>query len=573
MTVERSMASLDAEAARDPEAPIGEDDLRLAEMLDRYVDALHRRDTPSCTLVLKDNPQLVGLLRCLNSLELLAPPIEETAPDDSSTSAAEAPTILSDAPAGSPHRPASSPDLPREFGKYELLEEVGRGGMGVVFRARQRDLDRIVAVKMILASHLASDDEVRRFYGEARAAGGLRHPNIVGIHEVGQIDAQHYFAMDHVDGQSLAERLRQGPFDPDSAVACMTEVARAVQYLHDHGIVHRDLKPSNILLDAESTPYVTDFGLAKVFSADSAQTRTGMIVGTPSYMAPEQAAGRPSDVTSRSDVYSLGAILYELLTGRPPFQHANPLDTLIEVIEGEPTLPTSLDRRIPHELELICMRCLEKDPQRRYESAAAVADDLDRFRRGEPVAAQSSSLLQRIRRWGRREPALASRLAGLIAATTIVQVNYHFHGVDRDFHLLVMSIFGGWGVLQFLFQALLNRDEFASAARYAWAGSDAVMLTVLLWIAEAPSSPLLVGYPLLVAGSGMFFRVRLVLFTTIACLVSYAVLVASRPLEGPRHYPVIFAAVLAVIGFIVAYQVYRVRVLSRYFESRRGPGM
>ena len=263
-----------------------------------------------------------------------------------------------------------------------------------------------------------------------------------------------------------------------------------------------------------------------------------------------------------------------MLTGRPPFKSPNPLDTLVQVLEGEPPLPSSLGSRIPRELELICMRCLEKDPRRRYTSAAALADDLDRFLKREPVEARPSAILQRLQRWGRREPALVSRLAGLLAAGSIVQVNYllHLGKLDRDYHLWLMSVLGMWAVVAFIFQRLLHREAIAYFARFAWAGADATLLTVVLYSADGPLGPLLIGYPLLIAASGLFFRVRLVWFMTCVSLVSYAALMRLRPEEAqPPHYPIIFAAVLAMLGVVVAYQVYRVRVLSRYYQHRRLP--
>jgi serine/threonine-protein kinase len=459
-----------------------------------------------------------------------------------------------------------------EFGKYRLIREIGRGGMGVVFLARQIDLDRTVAIKMILASHLATGDEIRRFYAEARAAGRVRHANVVGIHEVGEIRGQHYFAMDHVEGRSLAEVASKTHMAPEAAAKLLADVARAVQCLHDHNIVHRDLKPSNILLDDQGKPYVTDFGLAKVYDTDSPQTRSGAIIGTPSYMSPEQAAGHSAAVLPATDVYSLGAILYELLTGRPPFRRETPHETLLEVLEGEATWPVHLNAQLAPELALICMRCLEKQPEARYASAAALADDLERYLKGDAIEARPSNWLQRIRRWGRRQPALVSHLCGLAAAATILQLMFFDYGADVAYHIRVMSIFGAWGIVSVVFQLLLMTGAADYPVRFAWSASDVLFLTTLLFMADGPIGALLIGYPFLIAASGLFFRVRLVLFTTLVSLMSYAVLVVLRPDEAvPYQYPVLFSATLAVLGFVVAHQVYRIRALSRYYEHRRLP--
>jgi serine/threonine-protein kinase len=463
-----------------------------------------------------------------------------------------------------------------QFGKFELLREIGRGGMGVVYLARQQDLGRTVAVKMILSSRLASADDVRRFYAEARTAAGLRHPNIIGIHEVGELHGQHFFVMDFVEGENLKEVISRRALDAETAARTIAAVARAVDYLHGHKIVHRDLKPSNIIVDEQGTPYVTDFGLAKLLDAGGDATRSGTIIGTPSYMPPEQAAGHNSEVSARSDVYSLGAILYELLTGRPPFEHAHPLDTLVDVLEGEPTLPTRLNPGAPRALEQVTLRCLEKDPADRYPSAAALADDLERYLRGEPVEAQPIGLWQRAQRWMRREPALASRLVGLGVAAGIVQGYYLVSGWDFSFHVEVMSVFASWALASFAFQQLLPQERFAGVVRFAWIAADAIALTTLLFMADPHVGPLLIGYALLVVASGLFFRVGLVWFTTFVCLVSYATLLFVRSLlrgetAQPWHYPVIFAGGLAVLGFMVAYQVHRVRALSRYYEHRPLP--
>ena len=430
---------------------------------------------------------------------------------------------------------------------------------------------------MILSSRLASAEEVRRFQQEAKAAASLRHPGIVGIHEVGQVYGQHYFTMEYIEGRSLTKVLCRRPArSRPMPRGVLLTVARAVDYLHAHGIVHRDLKPSNILLDEHDQPFVTDFGLAKVFQDGADKTETGMVLGTPSYMAPEQARGQIADISPRTDVYGLGAVLYEMLTGRPPFHEENQLNTLLQVLEGEPTLPSQLNRRVHTELQRICLCCLEKYPADRYRSAAALADDLDRFLRHEPLEVRPAGLRQRVLRWSRRKPALVGRAAGLLLTALIVQVKYMLSGTDLTLHLQIMAVLGVWLLLSSIFQAMLRYEvRFgAERLRYAWASADVVLLTLALYISGLPLGPLLIGYPLLVTASGLWFRVRMVWFTTVLSLVSYAGLMWFRPEERasePSHYPLLFAAVLTVLGFIVAYQIHRVRVLSRYFEQQRLP--
>jgi WD40 repeat protein/tRNA A-37 threonylcarbamoyl transferase component Bud32 len=319
----------------------------------------------------------------------------------------------------------------RYFGDYELIQEIARGGMGIVYKARQVSLNRIVAVKMILTGQLASEADVRRFRSEAEAAGNLDHPNIVPIYEVGEHDGQHYFSMKFIEGGSLAAGRQSAPVDPRSAARRVATVARAVHHAHQRGILHRDLKPGNILIDGAGQPLVTDFGLAKRVEAGSALTHSGAIVGTPGYMAPEQAAGTKG-LTVAVDIYALGAILYELLTGEPPFRAQTPLETLMHVLEREPRRPRQLQPQLDADLETVCLQCLAKDAKRRYATAEALAEDLERWLGGEPIQARPAGYGERAVKWARRRPALAGLLAVSAgsAVTLLILAGFLWHNAE-----------------------------------------------------------------------------------------------------------------------------------------------
>jgi eukaryotic-like serine/threonine-protein kinase len=301
------------------------------------------------------------------------------------------------------------------LGDYDLLAEIGRGGMGVVFKARHVKLNRIVALKMILAGALAKADDLQRFNTEAAAAAQLQHPGIVALYEAGTLDNQPYFSMEYVHGSSLSQMISAGPLPGRRAAVYLEKTARAVHYAHQRGIIHRDLKPANILVDEHDQPKITDFGLAKLLQTDSGQTRTGTVIGTPSYMSPEQASAS-KDLGPAGDIYSLGAILFELITGRPPFRGETALATLTQVAEADAPPPRSIRPDIDVDLETICLKCLAKEPSRRYASAEALADDLQRYLEGEPIAARPLGRIERMLLWGRRKPTTAALLAVSLAA-------------------------------------------------------------------------------------------------------------------------------------------------------------
>src|SRR5213083_3092121 len=301
-----------------------------------------------------------------------------------------------------------------DFGDYELLEVIGRGGQGVVYRARQKSLNRTVALKVIGLGHWATEAHLKRFRREAESAASLEHPCIVPIHEVGERDGSCYFSMKFIEGGQLDEVVRREPMPVRRAVELIAKVARTVHYAHEHHILHRDIKPGNILLDRQGEPHLTDFGLARLVETESTVTRTLEVLGTPSYMAPEQAVGNNAQLTSATDIYGLGAVLYQLLTGHPPFAGGTTFETVRLVLDTEPRQPRLLNPKIDRDLNTICLKCLDKDPQRRYASALALAEDLERWLKHEPIWARRTGIFTRGKKWLRRNPSIAVMAAMLL---------------------------------------------------------------------------------------------------------------------------------------------------------------
>jgi WD40 repeat protein len=424
-------------------SPTSERDQRLERVLADYLHAVEAGDPFDREALLRQHPELAGDLRSFfgnrDAMQRIAEPIQKQA------------AALPETIGATENTAAGVGAAVRYFGDYELLEEIARGGMGVVYKARQVSLNRSVAVKMILAGQLAAAADVQRFHAEAQAAGNLDHPNIVPIYEVGEHEGQHFFSMKLIEGGSLAERGTRGEGrgasigEQRKAARMVATVARAVHHAHQRGILHRDLKPANILLDAGGEPHITDFGLAKRVEGDSGQTRTGAIVGTPSYMAPEQARAEKV-LTTAADVYSLGAILYEWVTGQPPFRGNDVLSTLSMVANDEPARPRALNHRIDRDLETICLKCLNKEPARRYGSAERLAEDLECWLRGEPIAARPVRTPERLFRWCRRNPMVAAMAAVVLAAMlsvlalcVVVAVTF-WHGLQKDRERLFESL-------------------------------------------------------------------------------------------------------------------------------------
>src|SRR5256884_3122543 len=311
--------------------------------------------------------------------------------------------------------PGHPADMRMDFGDYELLEEIGRGGQGVVYRARQKSLNRTVALKVIGLGQWATQAHLKRFRLEAEAAASLDHPCIVPIYEIGERESSCYFSMKLVEGGQLDEVVGREPMPIRRAVEVIAKLARTVHYAHEHGILHRDIKPGNILLDAKGEPHLTDFGLARLVESESSVTQTLDVLGTPSYMAPEQAVGNNAAVSSATDIYGLGAVLYQLLTDHPPFAGGTTYETIKLLLDSEPRQPRLLNPKIDRDLSTVCLKCLEKDPKHRYSSALALGEDLERWLKHEPIQARHTGVFARGKKWVQRNPTSALLAASLMA--------------------------------------------------------------------------------------------------------------------------------------------------------------
>jgi eukaryotic-like serine/threonine-protein kinase len=468
---------------------------------------------------------------------------------------------------GAEEIPAAAPPLPHVAG-YEILEVLGRGGMGVVYKARQLGLNRVVALKMILAGANASQQDLNRFRAEAEAVAQLGHPNIVQIYEIGEQGGCPFLALEYVGGGSLAQHLDGTPVGPNQAAGLVLDLARAVHHAHEKGIVHRDLKPANVLLLSDGTPKIADFGLAKRAGSNQAHTQTGDILGSPSYMAPEQAAGAIDKVGPPTDVYALGVILYELLTGRPPFKGATLMETFEQVREHDPVPPRFLQPKTPRDLETICLKCLEKSPQRRYASAAALADDLQAFRVGDPIAAQSVTLLDQVARtighnsfdWrfqgivrGMRIIAPIPLVVHLFAFLAFVGKPYYAVAMVTTtacmvFTVLPMLILFGGPTLRQL--PAWQRKHFITV----WIGHLVALAVMLLAVVLAARGnkpeTLLMVYPIWAASAAMSFLAHAteagMYYMVAAIIFAIAILMAFTPYAAPLELAFFMTANMTV---------------------------
>lgn len=536
---------------------------QLAAILEQLIDS-DIAARPKLEDLIAKHPQLSNELRQLWGTVMI---VDALADREHSTLSASTPEAL-----------LSESQPPTDLGDFELLEEIGRGGMGIVYRARQQTLQREVAVKLILRGAQASSSEQARFQTEIKSAAMLEHPHIVPIYDVGSVDGWQYFAMKLIHGETLEARMARGPMPGLEAAQLVEKIARAIQFAHDRGVIHRDLKPANILLDASGEPHISDFGLAKQLSGKASLTQSGAILGTPAYMAPEQAAGGRGEIGPASDVYSLGAILYALLTGRAPFQGTSPVDTVLMVLEQDPLLPRLLNPRMSRDLEMIVLRCLQKPSDLRYKSAKRLADDLAAYQAGEPISARSgyiSDVLARVFRethhatvlenWGVLWMWHAVLLLVLCAVTnwfsllgdTIPRMN------TVGPYLLLWG--GGLAIWAPTFWALRHRAGPVTAVErqiaHAWGASIAAV--VLLFVVESLLGlPVLTLSPVLGLISGMVFVVKAGIlagsfYIHAIALMTTSVIMAWLQNAGWPYGISLFGVVSAATFFFPGWKYYR----------------
>jgi serine/threonine protein kinase len=568
------------------------EDPRLAELLERLMQQRRQGQAPDFAAIARQYPDLADELADLWSIAQLADGLAQPKPERSTASYLSA----------TPPPPAELlPSLPRTFADFEILGELGRGGMGIVYKARQLSLNRTVALKVMLRGDFATDAERARFRAEAEAAAQLKHPNIVQIYEVGEWHDENsnspplpYFSMSLIEGEPLSRRIAEGPLPPREAARIVALVARAIQHAHDQGVVHRDLKPSNILLEtvhgesqgrpllgsavdarAGCVPYVADFGLAKFFDPDATdrqyRTQTGAILGTPAYMAPEQAAGTRGLPGPAADVYSLGAILYECLTGRPPFQAATPVDTILLVLEQDPVPPRLLNPKVDRELETICLRCLQKPADLRYPSAAALASDLEAFLAGEQLSMQPSGLgylFSRLLRETHHAPVLENW--GLLwmwhslMIWLLCLLTQAMHWANITSHWAYLTLWTGglatWGMVFWQLRRRGGPVLFVERQiAHAWAAGTSASIALFLIEVVQGLEPLSLA-PVLAIISGMIFLFKAGTLSGVFYLATLANFVTAIIMARyPQFSHVLFGTVSAACFFFPGLMYYRRR--------------
>ncbi len=570
------------------EALSDEQEGRLVDLIDELSAIAGPAAHARLEALVERNPDLAGQLRELFGAMMLTDAVAERSTifvPGAAIGGSDPPTLAS-GPAERPAPEAGDPVaagggarfapgvtlLPATFGDYELHEELGRGGMGVVYRATQRSLSRTVAVKMLLRRDMASAADLTRFRSEAEAAAGVAHPGIVAVHEVGEWDGQPFYTMEYVAGTTLSRQLAAGPLGAREVARLLMCVAEAVQAAHDCGVLHRDLKPSNILIDTAGQPRVSDFGLAKRLEEDASVTHTGAILGTPCYMSPEQAAGSRGDVGPTSDVWSLGAILYQAITGRPPFQAATPMDTLLAVLEADPPVPRSIHRDVDRDLELIALKSLQKPQDLRYPSAAALAADLRAVLAGDPVAARRGGLADVVARLLREtHHAVVLENWGLlwmwhsvvVLALSITTDVIAWQGVTERWPYLVLWG-GGLALWAPIFWALRHRAGPVTAVErqiaHVWGGT-VIGSVMLFWVEDLLGLPVLTLSPVLALLAGVVFFAKAGILSGAFYIQAAVLFLTSLAMcLLPAYQHILFGGVSAACFFIPGLKYFRQRM-------------
>ncbi len=543
----------------------------LEQVIARYVEAMEAGRPLDKGQLLQDyaylQPELGEFLEGDEHFTATARAVRDqlNTPNADSPSAIATTMHLPSEPTGVSSSLAMSPSM--QFGDYTIEREIDRGGMGIVYKALHIHLGRTVALKLIRSGELASEEEIFRFRTEAEAAAALTHPGIVPIYEVGRINDLVFYTMAFIDGRSLAEISADGVMEPTEAMRIAHRLCLAMEYAHQNGVVHRDLKPANILIDNKSgQPIIIDFGLAKQANRDSALTVTGQILGTPAYMAPEQAMGR-SDGGPASDVYSLGAILYSMCAGQPPFNGPTPFDVLLQVLDRDPPNPSKLNRAVSRELDYICRKALAKEPADRYPSAAAMASDLQHVLRGEPLDYPTTTLAERLDSWWRREPILVAHVWGIGVTTAIVTLAYFLRAVPSSLFPYRLALLLLWLFASYVLQNIVVRAKWRDRACLSWATVDVILYTSLIAFADPPKELLLIGYPMLIVASSLFYRIRFVIFMTCLCTIGFVCLMF---MPADRHWRIDFCAIflsgMVVICMTLLATIRRIRGMTRLID-------
>lgn len=537
----------------------------LAELLSEITDKQSRGETVDINLYCDENESVGEELR-----RLFAAVVVTDVAGKHSTSGE-----WRDADPSSPNRI----ECPFQFGEFELIEEIGRGGMGVVFKARHQKLNRIVALKMILGGELASPEDRQRFMAEANAAAKLQHDSIVSVYEVGQHEGKLFFCMEYVSGRTLLQELRSGPCTPRRATKILLQIANAMSYAHQQGVLHRDLKPSNILIAENGDAKITDFGLAKKISnrksiAIKKVTLTGAVVGTPAYMSPEQAAGARGEIGPASDIYSIGSILYYMLTGRAPFQGSSPMDTLLMVLDQDPIPPRIVNRNANRELEMICLRCLQKPPELRYQSANELAKDLEAFQNDEPISARSGAIghffarmfrethnAQMLESWGLlwMWHSLVLLLTG--CATNILQL-MNYESIYQYPILWIVGL-GAWAAVFWSLRRRMGPVTFVERQiAHVWAASMICVAGLFPIGILMGQSPLYLS-PCLGLIAGMTFVIKGGILSGTFYIQATALFITALIMAGiPEYAHFIFGVVSALCFFVPGFIYHRRKLLN-----------